>query len=277
MTTPTVIELPRTLEPTTKDSFIDSGSTHLVLASACLSSAETRALPAEPPRESRGNPGASLGALVHSARAGARALEARRRLVKRYGRGLRHMARSYGLAAVTVDDVVQTTWLNLFEATEPARDPMAIRAWLATATRRDARRRSQTHVRERLTDDPRPSDRPNDNQPDPIRLALEPRDGARSLTRLARDAHLRALNDSPPAREVPGADGARSPRMLLVSSPSRRAGGGCAPVNTSAISRVAGSLESLDGRFEKPAAPTSEQSHASDRRSPVVISHQETS
>jgi RNA polymerase sigma factor (sigma-70 family) len=139
----------------------------------CPSSEEPRALPAVAPRVRHSFRERELAALVHSARAGDP--EAWTRLVRRYDRMLRHIARSYRLGPAEVDDVVQTTWLNLFEAIDQIRDPTAIGAWLATATRRAALRRIQSHVREQLTDDPQLGDRPDDDQPDVILLALERR------------------------------------------------------------------------------------------------------
>jgi RNA polymerase sigma factor (sigma-70 family) len=139
----------------------------------CLSSVEPRVLPAAVPRVRHSCRERELVALVHSARAGDP--DAWTRLVRRYDRMLRHIARSYRLAPAEVDDVVQTTWLNLFEAIEQIRDPTAIGAWLATATRRSALRRIQRHVREQLTDDPELGDRADDDQPDAILLALERR------------------------------------------------------------------------------------------------------
>ncbi|MEA2224100.1 MAG: hypothetical protein QOH83_2476 [Solirubrobacteraceae bacterium] len=133
----------------------------------CPSSGDPRALPAVAPRERE------LVALVHGACAGDP--NAWTRLVRRYDRMLRHIARSYRLTPAEVDDVVQTTWLNLFEAIEQIRDPTAIGAWLATATRRAALRCIQRHVREQLTDDPQLGDRPDDDQPDAILLAVERR------------------------------------------------------------------------------------------------------
>jgi len=105
-----------------------------------------------------------LVALVHAARAGD--ADAWTRLVKRFDRMLRHIARSYRLAPAEVEDVVQTTWLSLLDAIGQIRDPAAIGAWLATATRRTALRRIQAHVREQLTDDPQLGDCADDNQLD---------------------------------------------------------------------------------------------------------------
>jgi RNA polymerase sigma factor (sigma-70 family) len=137
----------------------------------CPSSVQARALPTAAQRVPRANPEEQLVALVHRARAGDP--DAWSRLVQRFDRMLRGIARSYRLAPADVDDVVQTTWLNLFEAIKQIREPTAIGAWLATAVRRAALRRLQIPVREQVTDDPQLGDRPDDNQPDETLLALE--------------------------------------------------------------------------------------------------------
>jgi RNA polymerase sigma factor (sigma-70 family) len=86
---------------------------------------------------------------------------------------LRHVARSYRLAPAEVDDVLQATWLNLFEAIDQIRDPTAVGPWLATATRRNALRRLQAHMRERPTDDPQLGDRADVSELDAALLDLE--------------------------------------------------------------------------------------------------------
>jgi len=93
-----------------------------------------------------------LVALVGSARAGDDV--AWSRLVRRFDRMLRSIARSYRLAPSDVEDVVQTTWLRLFRNIEHVRDPTAIAGWLGVTTRRESLRVLQTPVREHLTDDP---------------------------------------------------------------------------------------------------------------------------
>ena len=91
-------------------------------------------------------------AFVHSARAGDDI--AWTRLVRRFDRMLRSVARSYRLAPSDVDDVVQATWLRLFKHIDQVRDPAAIAGWLAKTARREALRVLQAPVREHLTDDP---------------------------------------------------------------------------------------------------------------------------
>jgi RNA polymerase sigma factor (sigma-70 family) len=138
-------------------------------------SADGRCLPATALPERRAAGEQQLIALVHGARAGDPT--AWTRLVQRFDRVLRRIARSYGLAPTEVDDVVQMTWLDLLGAIEQIREPKAIGGWLATATRRNALRRIQSHVRERLTDDPLLGDCPDANEPEASALTLE-RDGA---------------------------------------------------------------------------------------------------
>jgi RNA polymerase sigma factor (sigma-70 family) len=91
-------------------------------------------------------------AVVHSARAGDDI--AWTRLVRRFDRMLRSIARSYRLGPSDVDDVVQATWLRLFKHIDQVRDPAAIAGWLAKTARREALRVLQAPVREHLTDDP---------------------------------------------------------------------------------------------------------------------------
>jgi RNA polymerase sigma factor (sigma-70 family) len=97
------------------------------------------------------------------------------RLVQRFDRTLRRIARSYRLVPDEVDDVVQTTWLDLLEAIERIREPAAIGAWLVTTTRRNALRRRQVHVREQLSDDPVLGDAPDSEGPEAELLTAERR------------------------------------------------------------------------------------------------------
>lgn len=91
-------------------------------------------------------------ALVRAARAGDDAAWAR--LIARYDRLVRSIARSYRLQPSDIDEAVQNTWTRLYRHIDRVRDPAAIAGWLATTTRREAMRVLQTHVREQLTDDP---------------------------------------------------------------------------------------------------------------------------
>src|SRR4051794_18503727 len=50
----------------------------------------------------------------------------------RYGSRVRAMAFRHRLSAAEIDDVVQNTWLRLFQHVGSIRDPYAIGAWLET-------------------------------------------------------------------------------------------------------------------------------------------------
>lgn len=93
-----------------------------------------------------------LDALVRDARAGENA--AWTRLIARYDRTLRGIARSYRLSPADVDDVLQMTWTRLYQHIDQLREPRAIAGWLVTTTRREAMRVLQTSVREQPSDDP---------------------------------------------------------------------------------------------------------------------------
>lgn len=114
-----------------------------------------------------------LAALVHAARAGDAG--AWTRLVEHFDHSLRHIARSYRLAPADVDDVVQTTWLELVERIAAIREPAAIAGWLATVTRRNALRGRQRAQREQLTDVPDVGDRQDGHGPEERLLAAERR------------------------------------------------------------------------------------------------------
>jgi RNA polymerase sigma factor (sigma-70 family) len=114
-------------------------------------------------------------------------------LVRRFDRVLRHIARSYRLAPADVDEVVQTTWVELLEAIQRIREPAAIGGWLATVTRRNALRRRQMHVGEQLTDDPQLGDTPNSDGPDASILAAERRAVLAGALAALPDRHRRLL------------------------------------------------------------------------------------
>ena len=111
--------------------------------------------------------------MVTAARAGD--ADAWTRLVRRFDVSLRHIARSYRLSPADVDDVIQTTWLELVDAIGRIREPAAVGAWLATVTRRNALRCRQLPLREQPTDDPALGDRPGCDGPEESVLAAERR------------------------------------------------------------------------------------------------------
>ena len=184
MNTPTVRELPRMLQPTSRDDFADDHGDD-----------------AGPPCRTRPRPAMSarrpvtaeseLATIVCAARAGDSA--AWSRLVERFDRGLRNIARCYRLPAADVDEVIQATWLQLLENIQRIREPAAVGAWLTTATRRNALRRRQMHVRELLSGDPELGERADAEEPD-ARLLVSERDAALAdALRALPDRHRRLL------------------------------------------------------------------------------------
>jgi RNA polymerase sigma factor (sigma-70 family) len=77
-----------------------------------------------------------------------------RRLVARFERMLRHIARSYGLSSWDTDDVLQATWLQFLQHGGALREPAAVSGWLATTARRQSMQVLRGRTRERLTEDP---------------------------------------------------------------------------------------------------------------------------
>jgi RNA polymerase sigma factor (sigma-70 family) len=86
---------------------------------------------------------------------------------------VRRIARSYRLSPTDVDDVAQTTWVQLLEHIHRLRQPDAIAGWLTTTARRNAMRHLQTPAREHLTDDPLLGDRPDLDETPAAVLAAE--------------------------------------------------------------------------------------------------------
>jgi RNA polymerase sigma factor (sigma-70 family) len=128
---------------------------------------------------------AELQPIVRSAAAGDEvALE---RLVARFDRPLRSIARSYRLSGWDVDDVMQATWIQFLEHGRQLREPAAVGGWLATTTRRCCLRLLQGNVREILTDDATATDTGYDGALDAELLAAE--------QRAALDASLARLTD----------------------------------------------------------------------------------
>jgi RNA polymerase sigma factor (sigma-70 family) len=124
-------------------------------------------IPSSPARD------ADIGPLVRDARAGRD--DAWARLVARYDTTLRMIARSYRLGPADVDDVVQMTWVRLYENIDRLREPRAISGWLATTARREAMRVLQTSVREQLSDDPELGDAAESDRPETAVLLAEER------------------------------------------------------------------------------------------------------
>jgi RNA polymerase sigma factor (sigma-70 family) len=77
-----------------------------------------------------------------------------RRLVARFERMLRRVARSYGLSSWDADDVIQATWLQFLQHGRALREPAAVGGWLATTARRQSMQVLRGRMRERLAEDP---------------------------------------------------------------------------------------------------------------------------
>jgi RNA polymerase sigma factor (sigma-70 family) len=88
--------------------------------------------------------------LVADARAGSESAWAE--LIRRFDGSLRQVARSYRVCNSDVDDVVQTTWIQLFRHLDHLRDGAAIHAWLLTTARRECLRSFQRRAHEVLAD-----------------------------------------------------------------------------------------------------------------------------
>jgi RNA polymerase sigma factor (sigma-70 family) len=107
-----------------------------------------------------------LERIVMAAKEGDRAAIAA--VVERFAPRVRIVARAHRLAAHDIEDVMQTTWLQLLQHVHTIRDPTAVGAWLETTARRESLRILKNNSRERPTDDelvfdaPRP---PVDQQP----------------------------------------------------------------------------------------------------------------
>jgi RNA polymerase sigma factor (sigma-70 family) len=92
----------------------------------------------------------SLSELVTAARGGDPA--AWSALIIRHERLLRHVTASYRLGSDEAADVVQTTWLRLFENIGRIRDPERLSCWLTTTTARAALAASRRRRREASLD-----------------------------------------------------------------------------------------------------------------------------
>jgi RNA polymerase sigma factor (sigma-70 family) len=175
MTTPTVRELPRSLQPTSPDVFVDS-----VAGDSAERAPVRRAI----------TPRSDVAALVCAARAGDEAAWAQ--LVQRFDRQLRSTARRYQLAPADVDEVVQATWLNLLENIQRIHKPAAVGGWLATTARHNALGRRQRRVREQLTDDPDVGSSAEADEPE-VRVLAEERDATLSAAVSTLPVHQRRL------------------------------------------------------------------------------------
>jgi RNA polymerase sigma factor (sigma-70 family) len=121
------------------------------------------------------------------------------RLVARFDRPLRAIARSYRLSSWDVDDVLQCTWIQFLEHGSKLREPAAVSGWLVTTTRRFCLRALQSHVRELLSEDPTAGETGYDGRLDADLIAGERRaalDASLSqLTRRQRDLMMLLLEE----------------------------------------------------------------------------------
>ncbi len=103
-----------------------------------------------------------LAALLESARSGRR--ESLNEIVIELSPVLWQVARAQGLDREAAEDVIQCTWLSLLRHLEQIHSPLALTAWLITATKREAWRMHTAHRAEQPLDqnqiadtaDPRP-------------------------------------------------------------------------------------------------------------------------
>lgn len=75
------------------------------------------------------------------------------RLVDRYVALLWHIALRHGLSEWDAADVVQTTWLRLFENIEDVREPARVASWLSTTAQRESLRHLAHHQKVITSDD----------------------------------------------------------------------------------------------------------------------------
>jgi len=110
-------------------------------------------------------------------------------IVYRFEPKLRMVARSFRLSPSDVDDVVQMTWIKLFEHIQDIRNPSALLAWLKTTVRRNALGTLQRPVRELLSDDPTLGDGVEADGPEELFLAAELREALAVAMRILPDRH----------------------------------------------------------------------------------------
>jgi len=101
-----------------------------------------------------------VATLVGRARSGDR--DAWEELVERFRGLVIAVTRSFRLAPDDAADVVQQTWLRLFESIDRVREPEKLASWIGTTARRECLRLLRKGGRERPTDD---IDRHDDGSP----------------------------------------------------------------------------------------------------------------
>ena len=90
-------------------------------------------------RRASAGPGRELRHLVRAA--ARRDEDAWSALVSRFGHHVRRVARSYRLGDAEAEDVVQATFIRLFQNVGTLREPNALPSWLETTARRESLRR----------------------------------------------------------------------------------------------------------------------------------------
>ncbi len=127
---------------------------------------------------------ARLAALLESARSGRR--ESLNEIVIELSPVLWQVARAQGLDREAAEDVIQCTWLSLLRHLDQIHSPLALTAWLVTATKREAWRARGAHHAEQPLDQNQMTDT-EDPQPLPeelVLLAERHRDVWRAVRRL---------------------------------------------------------------------------------------------
>ena len=127
---------------------------------------------------------ARLAALLQAARSGRR--ESLNEIVIELSPVLWQVARAQGLDREAAEDAVQCTWLSLLRHLDQIHSPIALTAWLVTATKREAWRTRTAHRAEQPLDGDQMSETA-DPQPLPeehVLLAERHRDVWRAVRRL---------------------------------------------------------------------------------------------
>ena len=106
-----------------------------------------------------------LAALLESARSGRR--ESLNEIVVELSPVLWQVARAQGLDREAAEDVIQCTWLSLLRHLAQIHSPVALTAWLVTATKREAWRVRGAHRAEQPLDQNQLADT-QDPQPLPL-------------------------------------------------------------------------------------------------------------
>jgi RNA polymerase sigma factor (sigma-70 family) len=118
------------------------------------------------------------------------------RLVDRYTPMMWSVARSYRLGSADCEDVIQATWIRVFNSLRTIHSPERLGGWIATATGREALKHLQAQRKHIPVGDGRALDRPDD-------AAALPEDVVVGRDRDAR--LLEAFRDlSPQCRELLG-------------------------------------------------------------------------